>query len=54
MLTTVRSYKEYEVTTNSGTWYLIAKDSEHAAWSALELTKQRNEKLLNVRLADAW
>jgi hypothetical protein len=46
--------KEYEVTTDANTWYLLARDNEQAAWSALELSKERNERLLNVRIADAW
>lgn len=54
MLTLTKPFKEYEVTTNTGVWYLLARDNEQAAWSALELSGQRNEKLLNVRIADAW
>jgi hypothetical protein len=46
--------KEFEVTLQSGVWYLIAPDSESAAWAALELSKERNDELLNVKLADDW
>jgi hypothetical protein len=46
--------KEYEVTLTSGTWYLIAKDSEAAAWAALSLAQDSNERLINVRLAEEW
>lgn len=54
MLTLTKPFKEYEVTTNTGVWYLLARDNEQAAWSALELSKERHEKLLNVRITDAW
>lgn len=47
-------FKEYEVTLTSGIWYIIAKDVEAAAWSALELAKDAGEKLINVRLAEEW
>ena len=46
--------KEYEVTLRSGVWYLLAPDSESAAWMALELSHERNDKLVNVRQADEW
>ena len=46
--------KEYEVTLRSGVWYLLAPDSEQAAWSALELSRERNDKLIDVRQADEW
>ena len=36
------------------THYVIAPDLEHAAWSALELSKSRNSKLINVILEDEW
>jgi len=44
----------YEVTLSSGTMYLLAPNSEYAAWSALELSHERNDKLLNVKLKDEW
>jgi len=46
--------KEYEVTLRSGVWYLLAPDSEQAAWSALELSRERDDELVNVRQADEW
>ena len=52
------SYKEYEVTLKDGddiiTEYVVAKDAEHAAWAALELTIHRDAKLNNVRQTDEW
>jgi len=46
--------KEYEVTLRSGVWYLLAPDSESAAWRALELSRERNDQLLNVKQQDEW
>jgi hypothetical protein len=46
--------REYEITLRSGVWYLLAPDSEHAAWNALELSRERNDQLLNVRQTDEW
>jgi len=46
--------REYEVTLRSGVWYLLAPDSEQAAWNALELSRERNDQLLNVRQTDEW
>jgi len=34
--------------------YVVARSAEHAAWSALELSKQRNCKLKDVRMMDEW
>ena len=34
--------------------YVLARDAEHAAWQALELSSQRNCKLIDVRLCDEW
>ena len=34
--------------------YVLARDAEHAAWQALELSIQRNCKLIDVRLCDEW
>ena len=36
------------------TEYVMAPDSEHAAWVALELSNQRECTLKDVRLADEW
>jgi len=44
----------YQVTLSTGTWYILAPDSEHAAWSALELSKDKQAKLINVKLNDEW
>jgi len=44
----------YEVTLSSGTIYLLAPDSEQAAWKALELSRERNDQLLNVKITDEW
>ena len=46
--------KLYEVTLSSGAMYLLAPDSEAAAWMALELSKERDDELINVRQADEW
>ena len=46
---------EFIVTlTNGEEIYLLARNSMDAAYSALELSEDRNTKLLNVRLADEW
>jgi len=54
MYTTYKGLREYEVTLTSGIWYLLAPDSEAAAWTALELSKERNDELLNVKQTDEW
>jgi hypothetical protein len=54
MYTTHRGLREYEVTLSSGVWYLLAPDSEQAAWTALELSRERNDKLVNVKQTDEW
>ena len=46
--------KLYEVTLRSGTMHLLAPDSESAAWMALELSRERDDELVNVRQADEW
>lgn len=46
--------KVYEVTLGSGTRYILAPDSETAAWSALELSHERKDTLINVRQHDEW
>ena len=46
--------KLYNVTLRSGTISLLAPDSESAAWMALELSHERNDELVDVRLADEW
>ena len=44
----------YEVTLSSGTIHLLAPDSEAAAWIALELSREQDDELINVRQADEW
>ena len=45
--------KEYLVTLSSAEeLYILATDSMDAAYSALELSEDRNTKLINVRLLD--
>jgi len=47
--------REYNVTLSSGeTIYILARNSEDAAWSALELAEDRTLKLVDVRLTDEW
>ena len=48
------SLKEYEVTLSGETWFLLAEDSMQAAYSALELSEDRNTQLINVRIKDEW
>lgn len=46
---------EYEVTLSYGnSFFILATDSMHAAYSALELSTERDNKLINVRLTDEW
>jgi len=49
---------EYAVTLRNGeeqwTEYVYAPDSEHAAWAALELSKNRKANLTNVYQTDEW
>lgn len=51
-------WKEYEVTLQEGeelnTMYLLAPSSEEAAWSALELSMDRNAILKNITRTDEW
>jgi hypothetical protein len=46
--------KEYQVTLTSGVWYLLAPNSEAAAWAALELSRDEGDKLVNVKLTEEW
>ena len=49
------SLREYEVSLSSGEiMYLLAANLEDAAWDALELSVDRNVKLVNVRQTDEW
>jgi hypothetical protein len=54
MYTMHRGLREYEVTLRSGVWYLLAPSTEEAAWRALELSRERNDQLINVKQADEW
>ena len=49
-----RQPKLYDVVLRSGTISLLAPDSESAAWMALELSHERDDELINVRLVDEW
>ena len=50
-----QSLQEYQVTLSSGEkMYILAANSMDAAYSALELSEDRNSKLLNVRIIDEW
>jgi hypothetical protein len=54
MYSTYKGLREYEITLRSGVWYLLAPDSEHAAWKALELSRERNDQLVNVKPTEMW
>jgi hypothetical protein len=41
--------KLFAVVLSSGVEYVLAPDSEHAAWQALELSTERNVTLIDVR-----
>jgi hypothetical protein len=46
---------EYHVTLSSGELiYILAANDMDAAFSALELSEDRNTKLVDVRLTDEW
>tara|TARA_Y100000385_G_scaffold75659_1_gene76571 strand:+ start:862 stop:1086 length:225 start_codon:yes stop_codon:yes gene_type:complete len=48
-------YQEFQVKLSSGEiFYLLALNSMNAAYSALELSIDRNCKLLDVSLTDEW
>ena len=47
--------REYEIVLSSGeVMYILAANLEQAAWDALELSVDRNVKLVNVRQTDEW
>ena len=49
------SLREYYVTLSSGeVVYILAANSEQAAWSALELSEDRHVHLVDVRQTDEW
>lgn len=51
-------WKEYEVLLLEGkelnTWYLLAPNSQDAAFNALELSNDRKAILKDVRQTDEW
>jgi hypothetical protein len=51
-------YQEYQCVLQDGEEYwfefVYAPDSEHAAWAALELSRNRNAYLKDVALTDEW
>ena len=52
-------YDDYEVLLEDRagdlhTMYVVAPNKEQAAWSALELSTQRNCTLKDVRMCDEW
>ena len=51
----VKGYKLFDVVLSvTGVMTLLARDAEHAAWSALELSLNREEKLIDVRRTYEW
>ena len=48
--------KMFTVVLSSGVETILAPDSEHAAWQALELSVERDVQLLDVRpcVDDMW
>ena len=55
MLNAHSSLREYNVMLSSGeTMYILAANSEEAAWHALELSEDRDANLTDVRLIDEW
>ena len=51
----VKGYKLFDVVLSvTGVMTLLARDAEHAAWSALELSLDREEKLIDVRRTYEW
>ena len=50
-----QSLREYQVTLSSGEQiYILAANSMDAAYSALELSEDRDVNLINVSLIDEW
>jgi len=46
--------QEYKVTLTDSAMFLLAEDEEQAAWTALEIAKERGQQLVNVQLTDEW
>lgn len=52
-------YQEFEIRLtddvgNVHVEYVLAPNSERAAWQAMELSSQRNYTLTDVRMSDEW
>jgi hypothetical protein len=48
-------YDLYDVVLSaSGVVNILAQDNEHAAWTAMELSLDREEELIDVRRSDEW
>ena len=55
MLNAHSSLREYNVILSSGeNMYILAANSEEAAWHALELSETRGEFIKDIRLIDEW
>jgi hypothetical protein len=55
MLNAHSSLREYNVILSSGeTMYILAANSEEAAWHALELSEDRQTIIHDIRLIDEW
>ena len=50
----VTTLQEFNVVLRSGLFKIVAQDAEHAAWTALELSMEENDELLDVHYADQW
>ncbi len=48
-MTSIHNHKTFTVVLSTGVEYVLAPDSEHAAWQALELSTDRNAHLIDVR-----
>lgn len=55
MLNARSSLREYNVILSSGeNIYILAANSEEAAWHALELSEDRQDFIKDIRLIDEW
>ena len=55
MLNAHSSLREYNVTLSSGeTMYILAANSEEAAWHALELSETRGEFIKDIKVIHEW
>lgn len=46
--------RQYEVTLSGGVWYVLATSVEAAAWAALDLAADKDQRLVNVKQTDEW